>query len=194
MFERMVQIHKHDKKLGSVTASTFWISIPLLILTVIQLTNCVMIMTGNPPRVQQLGIKTYIGTISIQEVFLLCLFGMVVRFYSTMSTNTQRLDNTWHQWHFISIGLFLSLGAISLRIFYRIIELSQVFQANAKLAHNEVFFYSFEAVPVFVALSVWTVVNMGDLTESVRTDDDYQQIHEPGSQEHIPLSTPQNQV
>ena len=143
-----------------------WIRFPLLILAVMQLTTCGLIITGNPSQIQQLGIKIYIGTISIQEVLVLYLLGSVWFYYSTMTKNTQQLDSGWPQWRIITMSLFLSLSAIFLRIAYRMVELFQVFQAESILAHNEVLFYSFEAVPTIISLLVWVFVDIENISQT----------------------------
>ncbi|KAH8597063.1 hypothetical protein B0O99DRAFT_671125 [Bisporella sp. PMI_857] len=199
LFVNTVKFYKRDRNIGDITSvailRVFVISIPLL--TIVQLIACAMIVTGNPPETQQLGIKTYIGTIGIQEALVLCLFGLVIKFWLTMTkaNNTRRQNHTWPRWQVISFALYFSLGALFLRIGYRMIELSQVFEANKKLPHNEIFFYAFEATPVLASLSVWTVINTGYLTQlsDRKTDYDYREMHETASEEIIPLSTAQTQ-
>ena len=191
MFVKLRQVYNQEvqaKGLNSpILLWAFMITIPIL--TIVQLVTCGMVITGNPPQVQVLGIKTYIGTIAIQEVLVLCLFVMVIIFCSNMATNAQRMNRKWPRWKIISFALLFSLGAISLRTAYRMIELLQVFQANSILAHSEIFFYSFEAVPILAALSVWTVVDTGDLTRPSSMKLGYRELREPPSDETIPLTT-----
>lgn len=193
----MVQFYKAERLISGVTSHTIcWaLIISLSLLTLVQLITCGMIVTGNSPGTQRSGINVYIGTISIQEVLVLYLIALVVKFHTSMNrTNRSQLPNhEWAQWQVISLTLYISLGAICLRIAYRLIELSQVFQVNKILPHREIFFYGFEAVPILIALSVWTVVTTGRLGRPnfKETDYDYQEMREFATEEIMPSTTSQ---
>lgn len=147
-------------------------------LAVVQFATSLAIITGNPSAVQVAGINTYIASLYIQLGFILYILAFVVSLYTTL-TKAQRKIMVW---------VTLSLGMISIRTVYRIVELNQVFRPDSLLPHKEVFFYLFEAVPVLGALGVWGVLHVGRIVideERKEMDEgfEYQAIE----QEGIPL-------
>lgn len=194
LFINMVWFYKPPSRVRVVTSNVMSqaVIISSLLLTIVQLITCAMIVTGNPPEVQKSGIKIYKESIGIQVVFVLCLLGLIVTFHTAMVkvNNPQRLECKSPQWRKIAVALYISLSAILIRIAYRLIELSRVFRPNSFLPHKEMFFYGFETLPVLIALSVWTIVPTGYLTQPSckEFEDDLQEILETGREETVPLT------
>ncbi|KAH7078112.1 hypothetical protein BKA63DRAFT_279754 [Paraphoma chrysanthemicola] len=118
-----------------------------------------------------LGLKLYIIGIGIQGVIVVgtILLALVLNrrnrdrepevyeVKSRESSDECRLLPTWHS---ASFALLFSLAAIATRITYRVVELSGIFTGYLPvLIHKEVFFYTFECLPVLAAVGVWTCVD-----------------------------------
>jgi hypothetical protein len=190
----MVQLYKPQSRVRVVISDGMSraVIISILLLTIVQLTTCALIVTGNPPGTQKSGIEIYMGTIGIQGVLVLGLLGLVAAFRSAMARagSLQRSIYKWAQWQVLSVALYLSLGAILIRIAYRLVELSQVFRPNTLLPHKEIFFYGFETLPILISLSVWTIVPTENLTQPSckEIEDDFQETLEAGREETVPLT------
>jgi len=120
-----------------------------------------------------LGLRLYLVGIGIQEVIVVYTSALTVILHRSLTnreveknqtTTTDPSDQASKRWRSILHALLFSLGAISTRIFYRLVELSGFFTGYLLvLAHNEVFFYTFECLPVLTALGVWAMVDTEDL-------------------------------
>jgi hypothetical protein len=122
-----------------------------------------------------LGLQLYLVGIGIQEVIAAYTFALAVILHRRLTTtevkgqHTTVIDLPNHaltRWRSLSCTLLLSLGAIFTRIAYRLVELSGLFTGFLLgLAHYEVFFYTFECLPVLAALGVWAIVDTEGLLD-----------------------------
>lgn len=125
-----------------------------------------------------LGLKLYLIGIGIQEaivVYTLALAVVIQRGLKTEGINhptaTKASDQRLIRLFPISYGLFFSIGAISIRNAYRLIELSAVFTGYLlALMHNEIFFYTLECFPTLAALGVWLIVDTEGLLNHASAD------------------------
>jgi hypothetical protein len=118
-----------------------------------------------------LGLQLYLGGIGIQEVVVVYTLALAIillrksKDRENQSARRMTMD-PWTKQRSISYALIFSLVALSTRIAYRLVELSGIFTGYLHfLAHNEVFFYTLECLPVLAALGVWTVVNTDALLD-----------------------------
>jgi hypothetical protein len=180
---RMMRAFFPDEKLVGVTDQSFsWgllVAIPLL--AVEQLIASVLIAPKRPPsNTATLGLQLYLLGIGIQEVIVVYTSVLAVILHRKLTAreapNPQAItndpsDSASTKWRSISYALLFSLGAILARIAYRLIELSGLFLGYMQfLAHNEVFFYTLECLPVLAAVGVWAIVDTELLLDQQYSD------------------------
>ncbi|KAJ6579164.1 RTA1 domain-containing protein [Mycena vulgaris] len=107
------------------------------------------------------GIHLYMGGVGIQQFFIFIFLGLAVHLHRQLRA-LERSGTGKTNWKPLLITLYASLGLISIRIFFRLIE----FSAGQKESENsipfhEVYFYVFEAVPMLLALAAMNVVHPG---------------------------------
>jgi hypothetical protein len=122
-----------------------------------------------------LGLQLYLVGIGIHEVIVAYTSALSVMLHRRLTTTeikgqqTPAIDLSKHaltRWRPLSCALLFSLGAIFTRIAYRLVELSGLFTGFLLgLAHYEVFFYTFECLPVLAALGVWAIVDTEGLLD-----------------------------
>jgi hypothetical protein len=154
--------------------------IPLL--AVEQLIASVLIVPKHRPspskeasKTAMLGLQLYLVGIGIQEVIVLYTSVLAVILHRKLTNKeipnpqamtTDPFDQASPKWRSISYALLFSLGALTTRIAYRLVELSGFFTGHLlMLAHHEVFFYTLECLPVLAALGVWAVVDTEGLLD-----------------------------
>ncbi|KAF2025188.1 hypothetical protein EK21DRAFT_93450 [Setomelanomma holmii] len=134
-----------------------------------------------------LGLKLYLVGIGFQEVIVVYTCYLAVMLHRTSNDHTHDRSHTSSQktsfdWRSASYALLFSLVAISIRIIYRLVELSGIFTGYLLvLMHKEVFFYTLECLPILAALGVWTFVDMQgwlDQPSSIRAPNAAYRYHE----------------
>ncbi|KAJ7272982.1 RTA1 like protein-domain-containing protein [Mycena rebaudengoi] len=137
------------------------------------------------PKVVLMGLHIYMGGIGLQECFVLLFIGVVTRFHYKMlhpdiaSTSAHAptpsshpfnpLDSAESQatrpapgaWKRAVYPMYASLALITLRIIFRLVEFSS--GVVSPITQTEVPFYVLEALPMFVALSLWNVWHPGQV-------------------------------
>ncbi|KAF9874191.1 RTA1 domain-containing protein [Colletotrichum karsti] len=134
----------------------------------IQLVGGSMAGPTAPPEEQMRAIHIYMGGIGLQEFFILVFVGLAVVFQRDMrraersvslaAAPTKRTDAAWRP---LMWALYFSLGSITVRIVYRLVEFSSGQGAGNRLIANEAYFFVLEAVPMVCAVAVFNVVHPG---------------------------------
>jgi hypothetical protein len=173
-----------DERLLGVTnrvlSRALKVSIPLLVVE--QLVASVLIApkhrsssSGSSSSTAMLGLKFYLVGIAVQEVIVVYIFILTILLHERLRDSevecpsikvTDASDKALKIWWSTFYALIFSLAAISIRIAYRLVELSGVFTGYLLvLMHNEVFFYILECMPILAAVGVWTVVGSEGLLD-----------------------------
>ncbi|KAJ7655847.1 RTA1 domain-containing protein [Mycena polygramma] len=113
-------------------------------------------ISSTDPKTALLGIHIYMGGIGLQQFFVLIFTGLVIRFHHKML----RLDGST-DWKRPLYVMYTSLGLITIRIIFRLIEFSSGLYSSITM--HEAPFYCLEALPMFVALLLWNVFHPGQV-------------------------------
>ncbi|KAF8194801.1 RTA1 like protein-domain-containing protein [Mycena galopus ATCC 62051] len=109
------------------------------------------------------GIHIYMGGIGLQQFFIFIVLALAARLHRQL----QRLERTGTgktNWRPLLFTLYASLGLITIRIFFRLIEFSAGNEADQNpIPFHEAYFYVFEAVPMLFALAAMNVVHPGSV-------------------------------
>ncbi|KAJ7038034.1 RTA1 like protein-domain-containing protein [Mycena alexandri] len=156
VMSRFVYFFVPEKHVGGISARRLSLCFVLLDITAFLMQAVGGSMLGNTdsPNIAQLGIHIYMGGIGLQECFVLGFTALVVRFDYKM----KRLDGptTWKRPLYT---VYATIGLITIRILFRLIEFSSgVF---SPITMHEAPFYCLEALPMFLALSLWNVAHPG---------------------------------
>ncbi|KAJ4291606.1 hypothetical protein N0V90_009501 [Kalmusia sp. IMI 367209] len=201
-----------EKPVGVTDKVLSWcLSILIPLLTVEQLIASVLIapkrqlsLSRGDVNTTMLGLQLYLVGIGIQEVLVVYTSALAISLNrelrdreveNALAMRIRPYDQASTRWRSISYALVFSLVAILTRIAYRLIELSGFFTGYLLvLAHNEVFFYAIECLPILAALGVWVIVDIEsqlDQQSSSGTPIGAYSYHEVGSElidNSIPLS------
>ncbi|KAJ7139035.1 RTA1 like protein-domain-containing protein [Mycena epipterygia] len=157
LMSRLVYFFVPEKHVGGISAQRLSLCFVLLDVTafVMQAAGGTMI-NNDTPRLALLGIHIYMGGIGLQQFFILGFFALVVRFHYKMN----RLGGST-EWKRPLYTMYISIALITLRIVFRLIELSSgVYSA---ITMHEAPFYCLEAAPMFIALLIWNVSHPGQV-------------------------------
>ncbi|EQB56579.1 RTA1 domain-containing protein [Colletotrichum gloeosporioides Cg-14] len=132
---------------------------------IIQLVGGSMAGPTAPPEEQMRAIHIYMGGIGLQEVFILAFVGLAYVFQRNMR-RAEKLDGRQKQgWRPLVWALYFSLGSITVRIVYRLVEFSSGHGMDNQLITREGYFYGLEAVPMVLAIAVFNVVHPGAIMD-----------------------------
>jgi hypothetical protein len=115
------------------------------------------------------SIHIYMGGIGMQEAFIVLFVGLAIKFQlearrCSKAMQTHAVGPSRLLW-----ALYASLGLITIRIIYRLVEFSSGSVDNA-LTAQESYFYVLEATPMIFAIMAYNIVHPGPI------------IHGPGSE------------
>ncbi|KAJ7307799.1 RTA1 domain protein [Mycena albidolilacea] len=109
------------------------------------------------------GIHIYMGGIGLQQFFIFIFLGLAARLHrqlQSLESNGTGKKN----WRPLLFTLYASLGLITIRIFFRLIEFSAGKEADKNpIPFHEAYFYVFEAIPMLFALAAMNVVHPGSV-------------------------------
>jgi hypothetical protein len=170
----MVHFYSPTKKVWGVNPSIMEIvlisvsSIPFIV----QIFGSGMVGPLNGPKSQQMAIDIYMVGIGLQQVVMLCAFGLIIKFHFDMAKSDRlgHLTESQTGWRPLIYTLYSSLTAIAIRIDFRLVEFSGGFAADKVLPHKEVYFYGFEALPMLLVLLFWNVVHPGKYLQGPDSD------------------------
>ncbi|TVY88786.1 Protein RTA1 [Lachnellula willkommii] len=110
------------------------------------------------------GIHIYMGGIGLQQFFIFVFLGLAIRFHLEMKAFERQglLGAGKKGWMKLLWATYASLGFITIRIFFRLIQFSAGENASTNgLISHEAYFYILEAVPMVFAISCFLVVHPG---------------------------------
>ncbi|KAH6677554.1 RTA1 domain protein [Halenospora varia] len=170
VFGRVVYYYLPEKKIGPIKAISMakwfvWLDVSTFIIQIIG-----GIMTQNKDNIDSVktGLRFYTAGIALQEVFILGFTGMAIRFHWMMANghgNPER-GNGWKRLVFTT---YASLAFITIRICFRLAEFASG-KVDTVLTTKEVYFYVFEATPMFFALLVWNITHPGSILRGPEAD------------------------
>ncbi|KAJ7726270.1 RTA1 like protein-domain-containing protein [Mycena maculata] len=126
-----------------------------------QATGGTMINPDNSAKTQMLGIHIYMGGIGLQQFFILGFIGLVIRFHYKMM-----LLGGSTEWKRPLYTTYATLGLITLRIIFRLIEFSS--GLFSPITMSEAPFYTLDALPMFVTLVLWNISRAFDFPKKVK--------------------------
>ncbi|KAJ7487272.1 RTA1 like protein-domain-containing protein [Mycena galericulata] len=109
------------------------------------------------------GIHIYMGGIGLQQFFIVIFLGLAARLHKQLLA-LERNGTGKTNWRPLLYTLYASLGLITIRIIFRLVEFSAGEDADQNpLPFHEAYFYVFEAVPMLFALAAMNVVHPGSV-------------------------------
>ena len=164
-------------------------------LFLLQLLAAIMIIPKHRPTpttpsapTAMLGIKWYLFGLALHLALLIFALTLAVLIYRRLSeqrplpNSNQETDAevvVWKARRRVLFAVLFSLGAVTTRVVYRLVELSGLLNGHlTSLASNEVYFYALECAPVLVGVAVWAVVEArpGVLEGKIKGDYVYEEV------------------
>ncbi|KAF6824226.1 RTA1 domain-containing protein [Colletotrichum plurivorum] len=161
---RMIHFFHPSRSLLHIPAPTFAaIFVGLDVISfMIQLVGGSMAGPTAPPEDQMRAIHIYMGGIGLQEFFILIFVGLALTFQRDMRRAEGLLRNQSRSgWRPLMWALYFSLGMITVRIIFRLVEFSSGHGVDNPLITREAYFYVLEAVPMVFAIAVFNAVHPG---------------------------------
>ncbi|KAJ7038869.1 RTA1 like protein-domain-containing protein [Mycena alexandri] len=148
LMARLVYLFVPEKRIGRIEAQR------LSLAFLIQAVGGSIGVASDTPKMQLIGIHVYEGGIALQQLFILGFIGLVIRFQYKM----RRLEGST-EWKRPLYTIYVSLGLITTRIIYRLVEYSGGVYTPITL--HEAPFYCLDALPMFAALLLWNTFHPG---------------------------------
>ncbi|KAJ7320867.1 RTA1 like protein-domain-containing protein, partial [Mycena albidolilacea] len=151
LMARLIYFFVPERHVGGISARRLSLCFMLLDITafLMQAVGGTM-MSGDSAKTTLLGIHIYMGGIDLQQFFVLGFTVLVVRFHYKM----KRIDGST-EWKRPLCTMYTSIGLITIRIVYRLIEFSS--GVYSPITMHEAPFYCLEALPMFAALLLWNI-------------------------------------
>ncbi|KAJ7489571.1 RTA1 like protein-domain-containing protein [Mycena latifolia] len=157
LMSRFIYFFVPEKHVAGISARRLSLCFVLLDITAfIMQASGGMMINSDTPKIALLGIHIYMGGIGLQQCFVLCFVALVIRYHYKMN----RLDGST-EWKRPLYIMYASLGLITLRIVFRLIEFSS--GVYSPITMHEAPFYCLEATPMFLALFLWNVFHPGQV-------------------------------
>ncbi|KAL1995977.1 hypothetical protein VTN49DRAFT_512 [Thermomyces lanuginosus] len=163
VFGRMVYYYIPEKKIAGIRAERMalifvWLDIFAFI------TQAVggSMSADDESNVGVIGSRIYTGGIAVQQCFIFCFTGLLIKFHRVMLRGGG-IPEKGSQWRVLVYVMYFTLFTITTRIIYRLAEFAQGTQEDklTVLTTKEVFFYVFEAVPMLFGMSAWNIWHPG---------------------------------
>ncbi|OHW97477.1 RTA1 domain-containing protein [Colletotrichum incanum] len=158
---RMIYFFHPSRSLLHIPASTFaaiFVSLDVISFAV-QLAGGSMAGPTAPPAEQMKAIHIYMGGIGLQEFFILIFVGLALKFQFELQRMEKLVGTQPRPWKPLLWALYFSLGMITVRIIYRLIEFSSGHGIDNALITHEAYFYVLEALPMFLAIAVFNAMH-----------------------------------
>ncbi|KAJ6486509.1 RTA1 like protein-domain-containing protein [Mycena vitilis] len=157
LMSRLVYFFVPEKKAMGISARRLSLCFVLLDITAfLAQAGGGSIISNTDTKIALLGIHIYMGGIGLQQFFVLIFTGLVIRFHRKMLQLDGPLD--WKRPLYV---MYTSLGLITIRIIFRLIEFSS--GVYSPITMHEAPFYCLEALPMFVALLLWSAFHPGQV-------------------------------
>ncbi|PQE17499.1 RTA1 domain-containing protein [Rutstroemia sp. NJR-2017a BBW] len=166
VFARIVHFYSPTRKVWFISPSILaLIFVTLDIISfVIQLVGGGMAGPGASADSQRKGLSIYMGSIGMQEGFIVLFLGLVIKFHRDQ-LQAERVGHLTADkiagWRWLIWALYVCLLAITIRIIYRLAEFSAGLGTSNPLPSNEPVLYVLESVPMWLAILVWNIVHPG---------------------------------
>ncbi|KAJ7735329.1 RTA1 like protein-domain-containing protein [Mycena metata] len=160
---RMIHYFLPSHSMFGVSGSLFGMTFVMLdvVSFVIQLVGGSLAGPTAPESEVFKGIHIYMGGIGLQQFFIFIFLGLAARLHRQLQA-LERNGTGKKNWRPLLFTLYASLGLITIRIFFRLIEFSGGKEADKNpLPFHEAYFYVFEAVPMVFALAAMNIVHPG---------------------------------
>ncbi|PMD37550.1 hypothetical protein L207DRAFT_493027 [Hyaloscypha variabilis F] len=169
LLARMVHFYLPTHSIFSIPASVLAIAFVTLdfVSFVIQIVGGSYAGPTAPMAQQLKGVHIYMGGIGLQQFFIFIFLGLGVKFHREMLW-LERMGGVKEGWKRLLFTLYASLGFITIRIFFRLIEFSGGKTSSNPLPYHEVYFYVLEAVPMCFAILCYNITHPGTLLKGVR--------------------------
>ncbi|KIW19615.1 hypothetical protein PV08_00188 [Exophiala spinifera] len=113
---------------------------------------------------QMQGIHVYMGGIGLQQFFILVFVGLAIKFQREV-TKTEKHQipaaTSAKEWRPLLYALYATLGLITVRIMFRLVQFSSGSTSSNPLVSSEACFYLLEAVPMLLALLCFNIKHPG---------------------------------
>ncbi|TVY84053.1 Protein RTA1 [Lachnellula suecica] len=130
---------------------------------VIQLVGGSWAGPNDPEAKVMKGIHIYMGGIGLQQFFIFVFLGLAIKFHLEMKAYERSgMVRSGKGWMKMLCATYASLGFITIRIFFRLIQFSAGRTSTSSgLISHESYFYILEAMPMVLAISCFLVVHPG---------------------------------
>ncbi|RDW73413.1 hypothetical protein BP6252_07320 [Coleophoma cylindrospora] len=171
---RMIYFFAPTRSLFSMPASTIAAAFVSLdfISFIIQLVGGSMSGPTSSAKDQLKAIHIYMFGIGLQEIFILIFVGVALNFQREMSrlVNYEKDDGGRKGWRRLLYTLYFTLGMITIRILFRLVEFSRGSNVSNPLLTSEAYFYVLEAVPMFLAILSLNITHPGTILVGVESE------------------------
>ncbi|KAH8775981.1 RTA1 like protein-domain-containing protein, partial [Hyaloscypha sp. PMI_1271] len=166
LLARMIHFYLPIHSIFSIPASVLAIAFVTLdfISFVIQLVGGSYAGPTAPVTQQLKGVHIYMGGIGLQQLFIFLFLALGVKFHREMFW-LERVGSAKEGWKGLLFTLYGSLGFITIRIFFRLIEFSGGNTSSNPFPYHEVYFYVLEAVPMCLAILCYNVTHPGTVLQ-----------------------------
>lgn len=159
------------------------LALAIILLSIEQLVASVMIapkhrksFSVHSPNNAMFGVELYLGGIGVQFLVMVYTLALTIALHKKITDR----DTRGRQRITVLTILMFSLVSLLARTIYRLIELSSFSTGYLLfLAHSEVYFYACDCSPVLIALGIWLVARIDDLSTDYLPDNcyNYQELH-----------------
>ncbi|OBT70488.1 hypothetical protein VE03_00293 [Pseudogymnoascus sp. 23342-1-I1] len=143
---------------------TLWFVFADIACFVVQLIGGAQATNTAPPDQALRGIRIYMAGISLQETFIIVFVGFAVTFHKRLlkAEETGLFERTGKKnWRRLLYTIYLSLLLITIRIIFRLIEFAGGSGDSNPLPRREIYFYLFDAIPMFLAILIMAITPPG---------------------------------
>ncbi|EFQ29049.1 RTA1 domain-containing protein [Colletotrichum graminicola] len=169
---RMIYFFHPSRSLLSIPASSFAAIFVVLDIVsfAVQLAGGSMAGPTAPPAEQMKAIHIYMGGIGLQEFFILIFVGLALKFQLEIQKMDRFRGAQPRPWEPLMWALYFSLGMITIRIIYRLVDFSSGHGVDNALITHEAYFYVLEALPMFLAIAVFSAVHPAAVMNGAGSD------------------------
>ncbi|KAJ5727032.1 hypothetical protein N7493_006059 [Penicillium malachiteum] len=171
IFGRMVYYYLPEKEVMGIKAEKLsmifiWLDVSSFF---IQATGGIMDSDWSN-QMDIIGLHVYTGGIALQQFFILCFCYLLFVFHRRMRQGGGDFGRG-RQWHTLVIAMYATLGCITVRIIYRLVEYADTNTAGTSpLTTNEAPFYCLECLPMLTAMVIWNVYHPGRFLQGEDSD------------------------
>ncbi|CAK7226437.1 hypothetical protein SCUCBS95973_006199 [Sporothrix curviconia] len=169
-FARTVYCYKPDHKVWRIAAAGMskyfvWADVVTFL---IQGAGGSMVVPGASANTVKIGIDVYMAGLGLQEFFILVFLSLMVIFHRDClalerNGSLTRAPGFLRGWRGMLYTLYVVLGLISFRLFYRIAEFAGGIKISNPVPFHEVYGYAMDAAPMALCLLLLSLMHPGRL-------------------------------